>query len=74
LTVNSGGGGAVSSPGQGTFTYDAGTVVSLQALADGAHVFENWTGDIGTIADVNSAITIITMNGDYNITANFVPL
>ena len=74
LTVQSGSGGSVSSPGQGTFTYDAGTVVNLEALADGAHVFENWTGDVSTIADVNSAITTITMNGDYNITANFVPL
>jgi hypothetical protein len=28
---------------------------------------------VGTIGDVNSATTTITMNGDYAITANFVP-
>jgi Leucine-rich repeat (LRR) protein len=30
-----------------------------------------WTGDVGTIANVNAATTTITMNGDYSITANF---
>ena len=33
--------------------------------------FVNWTGDVETVADVNSASTTITMNGDYSITANF---
>jgi len=28
---------------------------------------------VGTIANVNSASTTITMNGDYTITANFAP-
>ena len=34
--------------------------------------FVEWTGDVGTIADVYAATTTITMNGDYSITANFV--
>jgi len=33
--------------------------------------FVNWTGDTGTIANVNAAVTIITMNGNYVIQANF---
>jgi hypothetical protein len=64
----------VQIPGQGTFTYDAGTVVTLEAVpsAGGGFVFDIWTGDVGTIADVSSATTTITMNGNYSITANFV--
>jgi len=42
------------------------------AVADEGYRFDRWTGDVGTIADVNAAITTITMNGDYSITANFV--
>jgi hypothetical protein len=47
-------------------------VVSLAAAPDyGYYYFDNWTGDVGTVADVNAASTSITMNGDYSITANF---
>jgi hypothetical protein len=55
------------------FIYDDGTVVDLVAEADvGNHYhFVKWTGDVGTIADVNAASTNITMNGSYSITANF---
>ena len=42
------------------------------AVADEGYQFDEWTGDVGTIADVNTAITTITMNGDYAITANFL--
>jgi len=36
------------------------------------YLFVEWTGDVGTIADVNAAITTITINSDYSITTNFV--
>ncbi len=72
LTISSGFGGSVGTPGEGTFTYSPGAVVSLAAAPDyGYYYFDNWTGDVGTIADVNAASTTITMNGDYSITANF---
>ncbi len=71
LTVSSGVGGSVTEPGEGTFTYEEGTVVDLVAVADSGYKFVEWTGDTGTIADVNSASTTITMNGDYSITATF---
>jgi hypothetical protein len=72
LTISSGAGGSVTSPGQGTFSYDEGTVVHLVAIPeDYYHYFVNWTGNVGTIANVNAASTTITMNGDYSITANF---
>ena len=72
LTISSSFGGSVTTPGEGTFTYSPGAVVSLAAAPDyGYYYFDNWTGDVGTLADVNAASTSITMNGDYSITANF---
>jgi hypothetical protein len=72
LNVSSTGGGSVTEPGEGVFTYDTGTVVNLVASPNTGCRFVNWTGDVSTIANVNAATTIITMNGDYAVTANFV--
>lgn len=73
LTISSTGGGSVITPGEGTFfNYDRGTEVTLVAEHDADYDFINWTGDVGTIDNVNDATTTITMNGDYTITANFV--
>ena len=72
LAINSTNGGTVTSPGEGTFTYDAGTVVNLVAEAEESYHFAQWTGDVGTIANVSAASTTITMNGHYSITANFI--
>ena len=74
LTIDSTDGGEVTTPGEGVFTYDEGTVVDLVATPGAGYRFDEWTGDVGTIADVNAASTNITMNGDYSITANFVAL
>jgi len=71
LTISSTAYGSVTVPGEGTFTYDVGTVVNLAASATAGYRFANWTGDVGTIADVNAATTTITMNDSYSITANF---
>ena len=71
LTIYSTAGGSVTTPGERTFTYAADTVVDLVAEAEGGYQFINWIGDVCTIADVNDATTIIIMQGDYSITANF---
>jgi len=71
LTTNSTGGGSVTTPGEGTFPYDCGTVVDLVAEAEAGYGFVNWTGDIASIADAEDATTIITMNDSYSVTANF---
>jgi len=71
LTIASTGGGGVTTPGEGTFTYDPGTVVELVAEAEEGYSFVNWTGDISEIADVNVATTTITVDEDYSITAHF---
>ena len=71
LTISGTDGGLVTIPGEGTFTYDEGMVVSLVAQAEEGYHFIEWTGAVGTIADVNAASTAITMNDNYFITANF---
>jgi len=76
LTISSTEGGSVTEPGEGVFAYDEGMVVDLVATPGAGCQFAEWTGDVGNIADVYSAATTITMNGDYSITANFeeIPL
>lgn len=71
LTVSSAGGGSVTTPSEGTFTYNASQVVNLVATPDANYQFVNWTGGVATIADANAVSTTITMNGSYSITANF---
>jgi hypothetical protein len=63
----------VTIPGRAMFIYDPGTVVNLNATPDAGYRFVNWTGNVTAIADVNAAVTDVTMDGSYNITANFVP-
>jgi uncharacterized repeat protein (TIGR02543 family) len=71
LTISSTSGGSVTVPGEGTFTCDAGAVVSLTAMPAAGYQFVSWTGDVGTVADVNSASTAVTMDGSYSIRADF---
>lgn len=70
LTMASTAGGAVT-PAIGAHTYDAGTVVNLTATVVAGYHFINWTGNVGTVANVTSYTTNVTMNGNYTITANF---
>ena len=72
LTVGSTAGGSVTQPGEASYTYDEGAVVKLQAVAEEGYMFDGWTGDVTTVADTHDASTIITMNGDYTITVNFI--
>ena len=71
LTITVTEGGEVVTPGEGTSPYDEGTTVTLVVFPHSGYHFVNWTGDVETVADVNAASTTITMNGDYEITANF---
>jgi hypothetical protein len=73
LIISSSAGGSVTTPGEGTFTYGAGTVVDLRASADEGYDFVDWTGDVGTIDWVTYRSTTITMDSDKSITANFEP-
>jgi hypothetical protein len=71
LTITSTAGGSVTTPGEGTFTYDEGTVVNLTAEADEGYYFINWTSDADTIDDVDDPTTTVTMDDSYSVTANF---
>jgi uncharacterized repeat protein (TIGR02543 family) len=71
LTVSSTEGGSVVSPGEGTFSYDPAEVVNLIAGSAAGYEFVNWTGDVADVASASAAVTTVTMNGDYSITANF---
>jgi hypothetical protein len=74
LTISSAAGGLVTSPGEGTFAYCESEVVNLVTEADACYEFVEWTGDVGTIGNVNAASTNITMDSDYFITANFAKI
>jgi hypothetical protein len=71
LTISGASGGSIATPGEGTFNYDAGTVVQLVAMPDDGYQFRSWTGDIAYIEDPDAASTAITMNDNYAIVANF---
>ena len=70
LTINANGQGATN-PSVGTHKYDMGTQVIITASPAPGWRFNNWTGDVSVIADVNAASTTITVNGSYSVTANF---
>ena len=64
----------VTTPGEGSFTYDYGTSVPVVATPDLHYHFVNWTGTAvtaGKVADPTSASTTVTMDGDYTLVANF---
>jgi uncharacterized repeat protein (TIGR02543 family) len=71
LTISSSAGGSVTTPGEGTFGYGSWMVINLVATPATGYRFVNWTGDVGTVANVTAASTTITMNDNYSITANF---
>lgn len=73
LAITSTEGGSVTTPGEGMFTYDEGTVVVLTAEAEEGYRFVEWTGDLDSIDNVDSAVIGIRMHDNRFITANFGP-
>ena len=74
LSISSTEGGSVTEPGEGVFPlYSEGRVVDLVATPDSGYRFDEWTGNVDTIANVEDATTTITMYGTYTIIANFAP-
>jgi hypothetical protein len=71
LIISSTHGGSVIAPGDGMFTYNAGVMVRLIAKPESGCRRVRWIGDMDTIANVNAGTTVITMEGDYQIAANF---
>jgi Fe-S cluster assembly iron-binding protein IscA len=73
LTISINGQGTTN-PSAGTYPYAEGTVVDVSAIPSNGWVFVNWSGDTGTIDDINDPDITITMNNNYTITANFSEL
>ncbi len=74
LAVMSTPGGSIIVPGEGTFTYDAGTVVNLVATSAPDYEFLKWSGDVDAVADIDAASTNITVGGNRSyilVCANF---
>jgi len=71
LAISSTSGGSVTAPGEGTFVYETGTEVELVAAPEEHYQFAEWTGDVGSIDDIYSASTNITMNDFYSIMGSF---
>jgi hypothetical protein len=74
LTISSSSGGSVSTPGEGIFTYDHDSAVSVTATAQSNHHFVNWTGTAATagkIANPSSHSITIAVDGRYTLKANF---
>ncbi|MBN2132590.1 MAG: hypothetical protein JW741_24020 [Sedimentisphaerales bacterium] len=69
LTISSTSGGSVEEPGEGVFTYEKGTEVSLLAVADSEYEFTGWSGSVSS----SSNPLTITMDHDVRIKANFEP-
>ena len=71
LAIASTEGGSVTTPGEGMFTYDEGTVVNLVAEAQEGYRFIKWTGDVDGIDNVQAAVTYTAIASDRSITASF---
>lgn len=75
LTIKTTPGGSVTSPGQGQFPYAEGSMVPIEATAQGLlGQFAGWTGsavDQGKVANPQAAKTTVLVDGDYLLQANF---
>ena len=71
LEISSIEGGSVTTPGEGTFHYDAEEQVQLVASPDDGYEFDKWTGDVNTVSAVDESSTTIIMDGDKSVTALF---
>ena len=71
LNITAGTGGTIAQPASSPHVVADSTVVTIEAQALPGYVFDEWTGDISTVNDANSALTTITMSANYTIQATF---
>ena len=62
--------GGTTDPEPGTYTYDSGTEVIIEAIPESGYRFTGWTGDVPSGNENDTPITV-TMDSDKSITANF---
>ena len=70
LTISGDTGGTIS-PSPGTYTYPAGTEVTITATPDTNYRFSGWTGDVPEGHENDNPITII-MDSNKSVKANFI--
>ena len=68
LSLSSTSGGSVIQPGEGTYIYEDGEIVRLEAQAEPGFVFAGWSGTYATSANPS----YITMDRNHTVRANFV--
>jgi uncharacterized repeat protein (TIGR02543 family) len=56
-----------------TYDFDEGTLVTLTEVASTGCLFDSWTGDGATVTGAPNQRQV-TMDMDYSVTANFVPV
>jgi len=63
--------GGTTNPSPATYTYQAGTEVSITATPDANYRFSGWTGDVPSGHENDNPITI-TMDSNKSVKANFI--
>jgi len=63
-------GNGITNPGAGTYSYLAGTIVNLEAIADPGWSFDHWSGDL---TGYDNPIQII-INSDKSVVATFIDI
>ena len=74
LTISSTLGGTVMQPGEGTFIYNCGESVPVEAQAAACYEFVGWTGtavDAGLVGDPNDPTITVTLDDAYTLEAHF---
>ena len=71
LYIYSTSGGSVTTPGEGWFYYDHGTLVTISATPDEFYLFDHWLGGNGAVWDTEAPTTVVTMNDDHEIEGCF---
>ena len=71
LSITSTSGGSATTPSEGAFPCPPSTAMGPIAEPEAVYCSMNWTGNVGTVADVRASTTTFTMNGNYAIAANF---
>ncbi len=74
LTITSGAGGSVVTPGVGDFNHPCGESVAVEAVPQAHRAFAGWSGtavEAGKVAEPAAAKTTVTVDGDCTLHANF---
>jgi len=74
LTITSGNGGSVVTPGEGSFSYSSDQTVSIEAEPEQGYTFTGWTGtavDAEKVGDAGSPETTVTVDAAYTLKAHF---